>query len=209
MRLHRSALLAALLTIAAVATALPAWAGEVVFSDGADDAYRVPGSPSSPPSTQPPNAILSDPAADILTAGFANIATSKGSATQRSYSVTMTIKGKPDPSYSYVVAGAFGPDCQLYHPLTPGTTSRARAFCGSGETRRFIGDLTGSNVVLNGNTLTATITFMAKRLPAELSADTTLGPLFAYTCVSGLEGSGCRPEETLDFAQDSLATFTI
>ena len=209
MRIHRMTALAALLTLATLTVASPAWAEEVTFSDGADDAYRVPGTPGGPPSVQPPNALLSDPSADILEAGFATVVTTKGSPNHKSYSATMTITGPADPDYSYVVAGEFGPDCQLYHFLTPGITSFANAFCGSGETRRFIGRISGSAVVLNGTTLSATYTYMSKRHPSELAADTQLGPLFAFTCVSDLEGLGCQPQEVLDYARSPGGTFTI
>ncbi len=209
MKVRRSVATAALLTIAGIVTALPASAEEVTFADGAQDAYRVPGNPDSPPSAQPPNAVLSDPKADILEAGLANVVAAQGGPNHRSYSATMTIAGTPDPGYSYVVAGQFGGDCQLYHLLTPATTSSARAFCGSGETRRFVGSIQGSAVALDGNTVTATYTYMTKKLPAELAADTQLGPLFAYTCVSGLEGRGCRPAEVLDLANAPFSTFTI
>lgn len=209
MRARRSITLIATTALTVIAMSLPAAAEEVTFSDGADDAYRIPGTTGWPPAAQPPSALLSDPSADILQAGFANVASTKESRNHRSYTATMTITGPTDASYSYVVAGEFGPDCQLYHPLTPGITSSARAFCGSGETRRLIGEISGSAVVLNGSTLSATYTYMTKKLPAELAADSQLGPLFAYTCVSGLEGRGCRPQEVLDVAESLTATFTI
>ena len=209
MRIHRISAVAALLALATLTVASPAWAEEVTFSDGADDAYRVPGTTGSPPSAQPPNTLLSDPSADILEAGFATVTTSKANPNHKSYSATMSITGPADPDYSYVVAGEFGADCQLYHFLTPGITSFANAFCGSGESRRFIGRISGSAVVLNGTTLSATYTYMSKKLPSELAADTQLGPLFAYTCVSGLEGLGCQPQEVLDNALSPNGTFTI
>lgn len=208
MKMRRSTALVAILTVATIATARPALATEVSFTDGAEDAYRVPGTVGSPPPAQPPSSLLSDPSADILEAGFANTEGRSG-PNHRSYSASMTITGPADGSYSYVVAGEFGPDCQLYHLLTPGTTSVANAFCGSGETRRFIGQIAGSAVTQSGNTLTATYTYIVKKLPAELRGDTELGPLFAFTCVSGLEGRGCRPEEVLDSATGLEKTFTI
>jgi hypothetical protein len=182
-------------------------AEEVTFSDGADDAYRVPGYPERPPASQRPSADLSDPSADILQAGFAN---AKGNANRRSYTATMTVTGPVDPAYSYVVYGEFGADCQLFHFLTPGIRSFANAFCGSGDTRRLIGRISGSPVVQNGTTLTASYTYMTKRLPPELAADTQLGPLAAFSCVSGLEGLGCHVQDQLDVAQSPLtATSTI
>lgn len=209
MRIHRITALTVLLALATLTVTSPAWAEEVSFSDGADDAYRLPGTTGAPPPVQPPNALLSDPSADILGAGFATVTTSKGNPNLKSYSATMTITGPADPDYSYVVAGEFGPDCQLYHFLTPGITSSANAFCGSGETRRFIGRISGSAVVLNGSTLSATYTYMSKKLPSELATDTQLGPLFAFTCVSNLEGLGCQPQEVLDNALSPGDTFTI
>ena len=198
---------AAALMVAVLAA--PASAETSTFTDGANDAYRVPGSEGSPPSFQPEAPLLSDPTADITAAGFETVSATKGSPKNRQYRASMTILGTPDPSYSYVVAGEFGDNCQLYHFLTPGITSFANAFCGPEGDRRFLGQIKGTVVQVNGSTLTATYTYSPRQLPAELAADTTLGPLFAFTCVSGDEGLGCRTYEALDVAQDLLKTFTI
>jgi hypothetical protein len=188
------------------ATALPASAAQTSFTDGGNDAYRAPGVPLEPPPSQPPNPLLSDPKADILRVTFSNVTTS--GANRRSYTVSMSITGPADADYSYVAGGDFGAGCQLYHFLTPGITSKANAFCGSGDSRRLVDVISGSAVTLNGTTLSATYTYSVRKLSPELSADRTLGPLFAFTCVSGLEGLGCRPEEKLDTAR-SVKTFAI
>lgn len=183
-------------------------ASEVSFTDGAYDAYRMPGNTGTPPSFQPPNPLLSDPKADILEVSFASVTTRKGGSHRRSYSASMAIAGAADPGYSYVVTGRFGPDCQLYHFLKPGITSFANAFCGSGDTRRFVGQVSGSAVVLDGTRLSATYTYMPKHLPPELRADTELGGLFAYTCVSDAQTLACTTGEVLDYIF-SDQTFTI
>ena len=201
--------LVALAAMTVVAVAAPASAETSMFTDGSNDAYRAPGSEESPPSFQPEAPFLSDPTADITAAGFETVSVAKGSPKSRHYRATMTILGTPDPSYSYVVAGAFGDNCQLYHFLTPGITSFANAFCGPEGARRFLGQIKGTSVEVNGSTLSATYTYTPRQLPAELAADTTLGPLFAFTCVSGDEGLGCRTYEALDVARDPLKTFTI
>lgn len=180
-------------------------ADSATFTDGADDAYRAPG-PLEPLAMQPPNQLLSDPTADIVSAGFAT-ATARGN--KHAYNVFLTISGTPSADYSYVVAGDFGGDCQLYHLLTPGTTGNARAFCGSGPSRRLVMAVLGTVVTVSDSTLSATIAIDPKLLPPELQADRTLNPLYAYTCVSGLEGRGCRPEEKLDKAQDPFGSFTV
>jgi hypothetical protein len=205
----RAGTVAALAAAAALATAAPARAEQVSFTDGADDAYRLPGWTGSPPAEQPPVPLLSDPKADILDVGFANLPSSKKSRNSRSYTATMTVSGPADAGYEYFVAGRFGSDCILFHSLRPGTTSSANAFCGSGETLRLIGRISGSAVTLTGTTLSATYTYTAGELPPELGADPQLGPLEAYTCVSGLYAGGCRLGDRLDFARTVLATFTI
>ena len=204
MRIHRITALVALLALATLTAASSAWAGEVSFSDSAQDAYRIPGNNGMPLSDQPPNPLLSDPSADILDVGLATAPTSKGNPNQKSYSVTMSITGPADENYNYVVAGEFGEDCDLFHFLTPGTTAVANAFCDG--TSRFVGRIVGSAVVSNGTMLTATFTYMPKKLPAELAADTQLGPLYAYTCMRGLE---CNSSEIIDWAHAPDATFTI
>ena len=204
MKIHRITALATLLALTTLTIASPAWAEEVSFSDGAHDAYRIPGNNGMPLADQPPNPLLSDPGADILDVGLATVATSKGNAGRKSYSVTMSITGPADKGYNYVVAGKFGEDCDLFHFLTPGTTSVANAFCDG--TSRFIGQIVGSAVVANGTTLTATFTYMPKKLPAELAADTQLGPLYAYTCSTGDE---CRSDQIIDWDEAPAATFTI
>ena len=204
MRNQRTTALGVLLALATLILASPAWAGEASFNDGADDAYRIPGTTGLPPATQPPIAVLSDPSADILEVGFATATTAKGKPNQKSYSITMSITGPADASYNYVVAGEFGEDCDLFHFLTPGTTSVANAFCDG--TSRFIGRIVGSAVVLNGTTLSATYTYTPEKLPAELAADTQLGPLYAYTCMRGLE---CNSSEIIDWAHSPDGAFTI
>lgn len=202
MRIHRITAFGILLALATLTVAPPAWAEEASFGDGADDAYRIPGYTGMPPAAQPPLALLSDPSADILEAGFATRASSN--AYQKSYSVTMKITGPADESYKYVVAGEFGEDCDIFHLLTPGATSVANAFCDG--TSRFIGQIQGSAVVLNGTTLSATYTYTPKKLPAELAADRQLGPLYAYTCMRGLQ---CRSDEIIDWAYSADGTFTL
>ena len=210
MKLHRTALIAAIVTTAVTVIALPALAEETSFTDGEHDAYNLSGGDSAPPSAQPPNPLLSDPNADILEAGFATATPAQGGPNHSAYTASITIKELAEDGYNYVVAGNFGTDCQIYHFLTPGITSFANAFCGTGEERRFIGRISGSAVVQDGNTVTATYTYMSKKLPAELAADPELGGLFAFSCVGGTADIGCgvdKPE--LDVARDNLATFRI
>lgn len=190
-------------------TAAPVGAQQVSFTDGADDAYRLPALTASPPAEQPPNPLLSDPKADILEVGLANLPSSKKERNRRSYTATLRVTGPADGGYHYFVAGRFGSDCYLFHSLTPGTTSYANAFCGSGETLRLIGRLSGSAVTVSGTTLSATYTYTAGKLPPELQGDPQLGPLEAYTCVRGLYENGCRLQDRLDYAVAELATFTI
>lgn len=194
---------------AALATAPPARAEQVSFTDSAHDAYRLPGLTGSPPADQPPVPLLSDPHADILEVGLANLPSSKKHRSRQSYTATLRVTGPADDGYHYFVAGRFGSDCYLFHSLTPGTTSSANAFCGSGETLRFIGRIAGSAVTLSGTTLSATYTYTQGKLPPELSADPQLAPLEAFTCLRGVYASGCRLEDRLDYARTDLATFTI
>lgn len=199
-------------TAAAAAVTLsasPAGAATATLSDGADDAYRLTTAPIWPATNQPANPLLTDATADIRSATMTNVAAPRKQL--RAYTVSMTITGTPSTSYSYVVAGEFGDGCVLYHPVRPGITTRANAFCfPTGQPPRYLGRIEGSVVTLSGSTLTATFTYDPKQLPPELKADSSLSSLFAYTCVSGAEGLGCRPEEVLDVAEGGPASsFTI
>lgn len=196
---------AAICTLTAGAT--PAAAATSSFTDGADDAYRLTSESVEPLAAQPANPVLSDPTADILSVTFTNVAAPRKQLA--SYTASMTITGTPSASYSYVAAGDFGDDCNIYHLLTPNNTARANAFCMIGGTYTFIGSISGSAVSVNGSTTTATFTFDPKRLPAQLKADRELGPLHAFTCVSGDEGRGCRSYEKLDVATGLTSSFTI
>ncbi len=173
----------------------------VTFTDGRDDAYG--GLSQFGVSEQPPIPALSDPSADIESVSFS-------AGRKYTYVVSMAIGGQVALDHNYVVAGQFGDDCVIYHFLDPTAPAKANAFCdtisnGTVE-RRLIGKLSGSVVTNGGDRVSAT--FYARNLPAELAADRELSPLFAYTCVKGAEGRGCRPMEVLDVARSDQA-FTI
>lgn len=189
-------------------TAAPASAATTTFTDGADDAYRLPEQPGWPISKQPPNPTLSDPTADILSVTLTNVASTRKQLV--SYSVSMTITGTPDAGYSYVVAGDFGSSCTLYHFLTPGYTARANAFCDINGQYTYIGYIDGGAITVNGSTTSAVFTYDPRRLPAQLKADRELSPVYGYSCVSGAGGRGCHSNEVLDVATGGLlSSFTI
>lgn len=189
------------LALALVSLTVPADAATAQITDGPDDAYRLPGTPLM--ASQPPNPILSDPKADIRSATFETVSAG------RSYSVRMDIATAPDPAYNYIAAGEFGEDCEIFHFLTPATVTKANMFCGPGH-ERFVGSYTGSLVVVQGNSVTATFTYQTRRLPPELRADTELRSLFAFTCKSVGSSWACPDSATtLDYAEAPAATFRI
>jgi hypothetical protein len=127
---------------------------------------------------------------------------------RRGYSTSMTVAGTPRGDGVYMTYGQFtnaGEVCQLYNILTPGATAYANAFCGNGETRRFIGRVQGGRVsstpTAGGTSLMAT--FDDPALPTELeSAGRRLYGLGAFTAL-------CAPEqctathENMDYASSS------
>lgn len=199
---------AALAAAAAVVFVPPAAAvgGFASFTDGADDAYRVPAAPMAPPASQPPVPELSDPNLDIVEASFRTVTARRNS---HSYEVTMTLVGAPSGANNYVVAGNFGEDCTAYYFLEPNRRTFANLFCydDAGESV-YIGSIPGSNVVTTDRTLSAVFS-TTRWAPAELKADPALRELFAYTCAStSADPLGCRAETKVDVAR-SDATFTV
>ena len=208
-----SRLLVCLVAIAGLVGSASAGAatGAVTFPDNAGDAYRLLGpAPLWPPPDQPPVPALSDSKADMTEVSLATVSRKPN---QHIYSASMRVEGTPSPDYSYVVSGRFQQNCWIFHFLKPGTTAKANLFCDRDTDPRttltYIGRLAGSAVTLEGNTLRAEYT-VDNSIPSELAADRVIRDLVAFTCVSGLEGWGCRPHEVLDTASPPAGTtFTI
>ena len=183
------------------AASASATTGSVTFQDNAGDAYRVLGpAPLWPQPDQPPVAALSDEQADMVEVSLSTVTRKPNSHV---YTASIRIEGTPSPDYSYVISGKFNQNCWIFHFLTPGITSKANLFCDRDTDPtgplEFIGRLSGSAVTLEGNTVTAEYT-VDNSIPPELAADRVIRDLVAFSCVSGLEGKGCRPAEVLDTA---------
>lgn len=186
-------------------------AGDAVsYTDTAHDAYRTDPTATGDPLPAPPDPQRSSAALDIRQVEWAPAPSSRPRH-RGGYLTAMTVTGKASAEASYVSYGQFvhgGQTCQLYHFLTPGIDAFANAFCGSGPSRTFVGRVSGSAVLAeathDGGTRLSAV--FDSRLPAPLEdSGRTLNLLSAFTCVSGLEGLGCRPHEKQDTATSVLS----
>lgn len=217
MTIHSRRRAAVLLSVAlmVVPVARPAEAAATSeFMDTAGDAYRLGPVALAPHADPPPSEALSDASADILAGGFRTVAV-KGH--RHTYTVFLRIAGPPTADNNYYVAGDFGPDCEVFYFLEPGTTSKANAFCGTSDVQtepsQLVGTMAGGAVSVESDdgrwTLSATYTFDGRRAPAALRASPVLGPLRAVTCAGTGDDWACRPEEKVDTGSGEAATFDL
>lgn len=179
-----------LLSVASV----PAVGEEPQITDPEQDAYPYPG-PLNSYLPKPPNPLLSNDTADILAVTFAT-ATAPQPSHDRAYTVSVRTRREPHGAYAYLVGGSFGQDCFLIHDLHPGTARDALVVCRAGETYRLAGSVTGSVASVNRDTVSATFSFRAFTMPAQLKKDPELRQLYALTCPA----DGCSSDGVIDDA---------
>ena len=177
--------------------AMPARAQTAQIDDAADDAYRYP-EPLGERGPRPPVALLSNDAADVVTAKFVT-APPPRSFHQRAYTVSVTVSGQPHETFNYLVGSRFGEDCYLIHFLRAGETRKARAMCGSGEEFNDIGGIPGSEVTIKGQSISATFSFRQSTLPGSLRQEPEIGHLYVLTCPVTKDWWGCN-DDVLDYA---------
>lgn len=176
------------------------------ITDIADDAYRYPDTPLGQPGERPAIAPLSNETADILSVTLSRAAPLNPNH-DSAYSVALTVKGAPHPSYNYLVGGMFGEDCYLISFLKAGETRKAMAWCGN-ENGRLIGSLEGSTVTIKGNTISATYSFRRFALPSPLKKNSMLEDLYAMSCPVTSNSWGCN-DDVIDWAFSDTSTFAI
>lgn len=182
--------------------AVPVVAETPQITDPADDAYRYPDSPLGQPALKPPNPLMSNEAADILSVTFAK-ASPRQPNHDAAYSVSVTVLGEPHPTYNYLVGGIFGDECYLIHFFKAGETRDALATCFDGDKSRHVGRISGSVVSIRGSTISANFSFRRFTLPGELKADPELD-LYSMSCPVTSKSWGCN-DDVIDFAVGEAA----
>lgn len=175
----------------------PAIAEDPQITDGELDAYRYPDSPLGQPAFKPPNPLLSNDAADILSVTFAKTPP-RLTSHDAGYTLSLTVRGEPHSSFLYLVGGYFSDDCYVIHYLTAGKIRDANAFCPDGEKSRVLGQISGSMVSIKGHTISANFSYRQSHLPRELKADPELD-LYTFSCPLRGQAWGCN-DDLIDYA---------
>ena len=191
------------------ALGVPGLADAPQIVDDADDAYRYPDSPVGQPAKKPPNPLMSNPAADMLSVAFTNAAP-RQPGHDGGYSVAVTVAGEPHATYNYLVGGMWGDDdCYVIHFLKAGETRDANLTCYEGDKSRHIGKISGSIVSIDRNTIRASFSFRRFTLPGGLKVDPEIRELYAMSCPVTSKSWGCN-DDVIDWAfADSATTFRI
>lgn len=204
---RRPVLVAALgLLVALSVSTAPSLAEDPQITDDAQDAYRYPETPLGQPTRKPPNPLMSNDAADIMSVTFAK-APPRQPAHDSGYSVSVTVRGEPHASFNYLVGGMFGDECYLIHFLKAGETRDALATCFDDEKARHVGRISGSLVSIKGNTISAAFSFRRFGLPGPLKSDPEIDELYSFSCPVTGEAWGCN-DDLIDYAS-GVATFEL
>lgn len=181
------------------------------ITDMEADAYRYPATPLGQPGTKPPNPVMSNDAADMLSVTFSE-RPPRQPAHDSGYSVSVTVSGAPHETYNYLVGARFGDaarECYVIHFLKAGEARDALVNCYEGEKVRTIGTITGSMVSIKGSTISASFSFRRVALPPALKADPALRQLYAMSCPVTSKAWGCN-DDVIDWGfANSATTFAI
>lgn len=188
------------------AAGVPGLADSPQITDDAQDAYRYPDTPLGQPTKKPPNPLMSNDAADILSVTFAKAGPQQPNH-DSGYSVSITVRGEPHSSFNYLVGGSFDEDCYLIHFLKAGETRDALASCFDGEKARQVGRISGSVVSVKGNTISATFSFRRFGLPGPIKANPEIEDLYSFSCPVTGESWGCN-DDLIDYAS-AVASFKL
>lgn len=183
------AVVGAVLVLVATGTA---YAAAPQVTDVQDDAYEG--------SFGVPNPLLSDPAFDITAVEWAKTG-------RHELTVSMTIKGTPQPGVNYYPYAKIGEDYIAYWIFRVGSTAKYNIFVDEIDpvtgVREHVSTTSGGAVQVSGDTISATFSTHRNRLPATLRENKVLGPFGGLTCVAPEDCSSTRTYDAARSADDA------